>query len=118
MKQQLSDRLLEARKKKGVSQQELARLAKVHFTNVGKYERGEATPAADILNRIAQALEVTTDFLMNGTMQDKSEEAISDEELLAQFRKIEKLPADKKRLVKEFLDAFIFKADLQKQLAS
>ena len=30
----------------------------------------------------------------------------------------EKLPADKKKLVKEFLDSFIFKAELQKQLAS
>jgi len=117
MKQQLSDRLLEARKGKGISQQELGKLSKVHFTNIGKYERGEATPASDILNRIAKALDVTTDFLMNGTMQDKSAEAISDEELLSQFRKIEKLPADKKKLVKEFLDAFIFKADLQKQLA-
>lgn len=118
MKQQLPERLLEARKKKGISQQDLAKLAKVHFTNVGKYERGEATPAADILNRIAKALDVTTDFLMNGTMQDKSAEAISDEELLSQFRKVEKLPADKKKLVKEFLDAFIFKADIQKQLAN
>jgi hypothetical protein len=72
----------------------------------------------DILNRIAKALDATTDYLLNGTLQDKSADAISDEELLSQFRKIEKLPADKKRLVKEFLDAFIFKADLQKQMAS
>ena len=70
------------------------------------------------MNRIAKALEVSPDYLLNGTMQDKSAEAISDEELLMQFRKIEKLPADKKQLVKEFLDAFIFKSDLQKQLAS
>lgn len=63
------------------------------------------------------ALEVSPDYLLNGTMQDKSADAISDEELLMQFRRVEKLPADKKRLVKEFLDAFIFKADLQKQLA-
>lgn len=118
MKQQLSDRLLEARKKKGISQQDLGKAAKVHFSNIGKYERGEATPAADILNRIAKALDVTTDFLMNGTMHNKAEEAISDEELLSQFRKVEKLPEDKKKLVKEFLDAFIFKADLQKQLAN
>jgi ribosomal protein S13 len=48
----------------------------------------------------------------------QSADAISDEELLSQFRKIEKLPDDKKKLVKEFLDMFIFKADLQKQLAS
>jgi transcriptional regulator with XRE-family HTH domain len=101
-KQQLPDRLLEARKKKGISQQDLAQLAKMHFTNVGKYERGEAVPAADILNRIAKALEVTTDYLLNGTLQDKSADAISDEELLSQFRKIEKLPDDKRSSLKSF----------------
>lgn len=114
----LSDRLLQARKDKGLSQQQLAKLAKVHFTNVGKYERGEAVPSADVFNRIAKALEVSPDFLLNGTLQDKAHAAFSDEELLAQFRKIEQLPANKKKLVKEFLDAFIFKSDLQKQLAS
>jgi transcriptional regulator with XRE-family HTH domain len=114
----LSDRLLKARKDKSLSQQELAKLAKVHFTNVGKYERGEAVPSADVFNRIAKALQVSPDFLLNGTLQDKSADAISDEELLSQFRKIEQLPANKKKLVKEFLDAFIFKSDLQKQLAS
>jgi hypothetical protein len=40
-----------------------------------------------------------------------------DEELLSQFIKIERLPANKKKLVKEFLDAFIFKSDFKKQLA-
>ncbi|PVD53790.1 hypothetical protein DC498_04580 [Terrimonas sp.] len=79
---------------------------------------GEAIPAADILNRIAKALDVTVDYLLNGTLQDKSADAINDEELLSQFRKIEQLPAEKKKLVKEFLDAFIFRSDLQKQLAS
>jgi transcriptional regulator with XRE-family HTH domain len=117
MKQSLPDRLLEARKNKGISQQDLGKAAKVHFTNVGKYERGEAVPAADILNRIAKALDVTTDYLLNGTLNDKSADAITDEELLSQFRKVEQLPQNKKKLVKEFLDAFLFKNDLQKQLS-
>ncbi|MEO7044792.1 MAG: helix-turn-helix transcriptional regulator [Ferruginibacter sp.] len=116
MKQALQDRLLEARKKKGISQQDLGKAAKVHFSNVGKYERGEAVPASDILNRIAKALEVSTDYLLNGTLNDKSADAITDEELLLQFRKVEQLPTNKKKLIKEFLDAFIFKNDLQKQL--
>jgi hypothetical protein len=34
-KQQLPDRPLEPGKKKGISQQDLAQLAKVRFTNVG-----------------------------------------------------------------------------------
>jgi transcriptional regulator with XRE-family HTH domain len=112
----LQDRLLEARKKKGISQQDLGKIAKVHFTNVGKYERGESVPAADILNRIAKALEVSTDYLLNGTLNDKSADTLTDEELLEQFRKVEQFPAHKKKLVKEFLDAFILKNDLQKQL--
>lgn len=116
MKKGLATRLVEARKNKGLSQQELAALAKVHYTNIGRYERGEANPSTDILNRIAKALEASPDFLMNGTLQDKSADAIEDEELLLQFRKIEKLPSDKKKIVKELIDAFIFKADLQKQL--
>jgi transcriptional regulator with XRE-family HTH domain len=103
IKQQLPDRLLEARKKKGISQQDLAKLAKVHFTNVGKYERGDAAPAADVLNRIAKALDVTTDYLLNGTMQDKSADAISDEELLSQFRKIKNSQQIKRSSLKSFL---------------
>jgi len=39
-----------------------------------------------------------------------------DNELLIQFKKVEKLPEDKKKLVKEFLDAFLFKDNVQKQL--
>ena len=112
----LATRLLEARKLKGLSQQQVADMANVHFTNVGKYERAEAIPSADILNRIAKALEVSPDYLLNGTIQDKAKNSIKDNELLLQFEKIEKLPDNKKNLVKEFLDAFILKANLQQQL--
>ena len=92
-------------------------MAKVHFTNVGKYERGEAVPSADVLNRVAKALEVSPDFLLNGTLSDKAIDTIKDEELLIQFKKVEQLSNEKKKLVKEFLDAFIFKANIQQQFA-
>jgi len=90
----------------------------VHYTNVGKYERGEATPSASVLNRIAQALEISPDFLINGTLQDKADNSITDQELLIQFKKVEKLSSEKKKLIKEFLDAFLLKSSLEKQLAS
>lgn len=86
----LATRLLEARKQKGLSQQQVAEIAGVHFTNVGKYERAEAVPSADVFNRIAKALEVSPDFLLNGTIQDKAKNYIQDSELLLQFEKIEK----------------------------
>jgi len=48
------------------------------------------------LNRIAKALDVTTDYLPNGTLNDKSADAITDEELLSQFRKVEQLSPNKR----------------------
>ena len=114
----LADRLKNARKDKKFSQQELARLSNVHYSNIGRYERGDAKPSAEVLNRLAQALDTSPDFLINGTLQDKAENSISDSDLLNQFKKVEKLPEDKKRLVMEFLDAFLFKSQVKQQLAS
>jgi transcriptional regulator with XRE-family HTH domain len=111
----MGERIIIARKKMGYSQQDLAKVVKVHFTNIGKYEREEAIPSADVLNRIAKAMDVNTDFLLNGTMQDKAKNNIKDDELLMQFKKVELLPNDKKKLIKEFLDAFLFKDSIQQQ---
>jgi len=113
----LAQRIKDGRKNRGFSQQKLAELADVHYTNIGKYERGEATPSSSVLNRIAQALELSPDYLINGTLEDKASNTISDNDLLIQFKKVEKLPQDKKKLVKEFLDAFLFKTNIQQQLA-
>lgn len=78
----------------------LAKSSNVHYSNIGRYERGDAKPSAEVLNRIAQALDTSPDYLINGTLQDKAENMISDNELLIMFKKVEKLPKDKKRLVK------------------
>lgn len=109
----LATRLKDARTNKDVSQQELAKLAKVHYTNIGRYERGDASPSADVLNRIANALEVNSDFLMNGTLENKATDSLKDERLLIQFKKIEQMPEGKKHLLIEFLDGFIFKSSVQ-----
>ncbi|MEX0596093.1 MAG: helix-turn-helix transcriptional regulator [Candidatus Paceibacterota bacterium] len=94
-----------------------AKISNVHYRNIGRYDRGDTKPFAEVLNRIAQALDASPDYLINGTMQDKAEKTITDNELLIMFKKVEKLPDDKKRLVKEFLDSFLFKDNVHRQLA-
>ncbi len=114
----LNKRLKDERKAKGLSQQKLAELTHTHYSNIGRYERGDAKPSAEVLNRIAQVLEVSPDYLINGTLEDKANSSIVDQELLNQFKKVEKFPSDKKKLVKEFLNAFILTTNLQQQLTS
>jgi transcriptional regulator with XRE-family HTH domain len=78
-------------------------------------EKG-AQPSGDILAKLANALEVTSDYLMNGTSDDLANSSLTDKELLNQFKMIEKMTEEKKSVVKIFLDAFITK-DKIKQLA-
>lgn len=89
---------------------------KLHYTQIGRYENKGAQPSADILSKLADALDVTTDYLMSGS-QDEMAEGISDKELMTQFKRIAKLPKEKKAIVKELLDAFLLKNDLREKLA-
>ena len=88
----LATRLLEVQKQKGLSQQQVAEIAGVHFTNVGKYQRPGAVPGADVFNRTSKALEISPDYLLNITIQDKAKNNIQDSELLLQFEKAENYP--------------------------
>jgi transcriptional regulator with XRE-family HTH domain len=108
-----SERIKQERTRKGLSQSELALSVGVHYTQIGRYENKGATPAADVLARLANTLEVSSDFLMNGTSQEFAGGMLADKELLNQFRFIEQLPDTDKSVVKVFLDAFITKRQLQ-----
>lgn len=88
----------------------------MHYSQIGRYEEKGAQPSADILAKLANALEVTSDYLMNGTSDDLANSSLTDKELLNQFKMIEKMTEEKKSVVKIFLDAFITK-DKIKQLA-
>jgi transcriptional regulator with XRE-family HTH domain len=109
-------RLKKARVDKGLSQTELASLVGIHYTQIGRYENKGSQPSADVLAKLANALEISSDFLMNGTSDDLAGNTLTDKELLNQFKIIEKLPEKDRSVVKVFLDAFITKGKL-KQLA-
>lgn len=110
------ERLKKARLEKGLSKSDLAKEIGVHYSQIGRYEEKGAQPSADVLTKLANVLEVSSDFLMNGTSDDMANNALTDKELLNQFKIIEKLPENDRNVVKVFLDAFITKGKL-KQLA-
>ena len=112
-----NERLKKTRLEKGFSKSDLANKIGVHYSQIGRYEDKGAQPSADVLTKLANALEVSSDYLMNGTPDDLANSSLSDKELLNQFKIIEKLPEQDRSVVKIFLDAFITKGKL-KQLAS
>jgi len=57
------ERLLSTRKKKKISQDELAKKIGAHAPIIGRYEREEVKPSIEIATKIAEALEVSLDYL-------------------------------------------------------
>jgi transcriptional regulator with XRE-family HTH domain len=110
-------RLRELRRQKNLSQTELGEKAGVHYTHISKYERGVSTPSVETIRGLAEALGVSTDFLMDGDTQDAARARFQDRELLRQFQEVEKLPEEDKDLVKRFLDAFLFKRQVENMTA-
>ena len=78
-----------------------------------RYERGASKPSAEALRRLADALGVSTDYLMQGTAEEAAKARFEDRELLRQFQKVEDLPDDDKHVVKKLL-AFLTKKQIQR----
>jgi transcriptional regulator with XRE-family HTH domain len=57
-------RLRVARDKRGLNQADLAKRAKMQVTAISHFETGTRKPSFDNLRRLADALDVTTDYLL------------------------------------------------------
>ena len=61
------ERLLLARRRAGVSQGELAKRTEMYASDISKMERGRMLPTAPRLRRLAEALDVSADYLLGLT---------------------------------------------------
>lgn len=103
------------RSKKGFSQEVFASKIGVHVTNLSKYERNLSVPSLEVAKRMAQVLEVSIDRLVHG--ENKAQNTLEDADLLNLFNKAQNLSKKQKETVKDFLSAFVLKADLAHKLA-
>ncbi|MBQ8692950.1 MAG: helix-turn-helix transcriptional regulator [Synergistaceae bacterium] len=70
------------RKQRGLTLREVGDLTGIDFNTISRYERGVLTPNSKTVLKIAQALNVTTDELLNGTADTKARfEIIFNKEL-------------------------------------
>lgn len=112
-----ANNLKKCRTQKGVSQDEIAKRISIHPVQFSRYERGQSAPSIEVVQKIADALEVSIDQLVYGDQDSKAEQSISDRELLSMFQKIQLLSDRQKETVKDFLSSYILKDDLKQKLA-
>jgi transcriptional regulator with XRE-family HTH domain len=100
MSSPLGDKIRAARKAKKLSLESLAALVGSSKSYMWELENREnANPGAEVLSRIASALDVTTEHLLSRS-PDTPEEEVAD---LAFFRKYQQLPPDAKKQLRKIL---------------
>ena len=112
MSVELGKRIKLLRSEKSISQEELAKKIGVHTNHLSRYERDLTSPSIDVVIKMADALDVSIDFLIFGDMKPE----LSDRDLVSLFGKVELLTDRQKETVKDFLSAFVLKADLTQKL--
>jgi len=113
----IGDNIVKIRTEKSISQKDLADLLNMHATHLSRYERNVTSPSVDVVKKIADALNITTDLLIYGTDDDKVKDKLKDNELLAMFSKVQTLKKDDIHCIKSLLNAYLIKTDLQQKLA-
>ena len=78
--QEFGKRVRELRRKKNLSQEELAAKANLHYTYIGAVERGEKNPSLQSIEKIAKGLDVPLpdlfSFLEKSSPNDKLRQEI------------------------------------------
>jgi transcriptional regulator with XRE-family HTH domain len=95
----IGDRIAQRRRERGLNQAELAELIDTSQRQVSKYETGINIPSGEVLGRIADALDVSADWLIGRISADGLTD--TERELI---RAVRQLPEDKQDRVRKMLE--------------
>ncbi len=96
-----ADRLIELRKKRGFSQEELAKKLGTQAPAIGRYERGGAKPTIEVASKISKALGVSLDYLVGNT------DVELDKDVIDRVVEIQGLPDNDKSPILYTLDSLL-----------
>lgn len=94
--------IIQLRKEKGLSRDVLGSIVGTSGAVIGRYEREEITPSVEIANKIAQALDVSLDYLVgNNTV------IVKDKKIVERIEAIATMPDDEQKQLFNVIDALI-----------
>jgi len=101
-------RIIDIRKEKNMSQDQLAKILGATSTTIGRYERDEVKPSIDVAVKIAEALEVSLDYLAELSNSD-----LKDKKMIERFNAIVSMPPEDKDGILYAIDGLIKSAKLK-----
>ncbi len=99
--------VVELRKKKKISQTELADQLGIHKNVLGRYERNEVSPSIEIARKIADILDVSLDYLTGKV------DVEMDKDIQKRILEVSKFEDEERKNIFSVIDAFIAKRKIQ-----
>lgn len=115
MSMDFGNRLKTIREEKGLKREDVAKKLGTSGAIIGRYERNERTPNIDIAKNIAEALDVSLDYLVGDTTV-----LLKDKKMLYRLEVLQKIKPDYKERILYMLDLMLKDAQnnsLQEKLA-
>lgn len=111
----LGENLRKIRKSKGLSQRELAERISSDPSYVNRVEIGKLNPSIAVIERIADVLECSLDYLVKG-INNQSEIFIHDKALVEKIRLIDSLEEKDRFVLNHMIDTMLTKKRMRELL--
>ena len=98
----IGERITQLRKAKNWSQDELAKQVNSSRVMIGKYERADNSPSIEVIVKLANAFDVSVDFLLG-----EGQNANYDKEMVKRLDQVESLPNQDKQRIFDYMDLVI-----------
>lgn len=98
----IGDKIAELRKRKNWSQADLAKAVEASRDIIGKYERNENSPSIEMAVKIADAFDVTIDYLIGN-----GKHAAYDKDVIERIEDIQALDASTRATLFNVIDTFL-----------
>src|SRR3989338_1079359 len=98
----IGERIMQLRKAKNWSQDELAKEISSSRVMIGKYERSDNLPSIEVIVKLAKVFNVSVDFLLGEGLNDAY-----DKEMVKRLDEVEHLPTDEKQRIFQYMDLII-----------
>jgi transcriptional regulator with XRE-family HTH domain len=94
---------------KGLGQKQLAEIVGINTTHLSRLETGRYLPSIEVLKKLADALHVTTDYLLSDTDNEAEEIKIQDQSFINKIKLLDSLDEKEKETVINVIDAMLTK---------
>lgn len=107
----IGERIVQLRKSRGWSQEDLAKIISSSQIMISRYERNDNAPSIEVLCKLADAFQVNVDFIVG-----RGEYSVFDKDILIRMEAIQKLDSDVKKYLFFLIDNVVQNINAKKAL--